>query len=63
MYILIKKLAMDFFDLLGTFNIISSSFRNDKGIELNNNFIEYYVNKLFMRIPKYKMEELKWKKI
>ncbi|MBZ9690326.1 S8 family peptidase [Clostridium sp. M14] len=39
------------FDLLGTFNVISRKYReNMKAI--NNDFIEYKINKLFIRIPK-----------
>lgn len=52
------------FDLLGTFNVISRTFRGKKirGDRINNSyikntqedyeFIEYYINKLFVRIPK-----------
>jgi subtilisin family serine protease len=54
-----REIGYGFFDLLGTFNIISSSYRRDKQKLLNNNFIEYHVNKLLIRIPKYNMEELK----
>jgi len=58
-----REIGYGLFDLLGTFNVISNSYRTDKWIELNNNFIEYYVNKLFIRIPKHNMKELKWKNI
>ena len=54
-----REIGYGFFDLLGTFNIISRSYRKDDGIALDNNFIEYYVNKLFIRIPKANMEEFK----
>ena len=47
-----REIGYGFFDLLGTFNTLSNSYRKYKTIELNNNFIEYYVNKLFIRIPK-----------
>ena len=53
-----REIGYGFFDLLGTFNIISRSYRKDDGIALDNNFIEYYVNKLFIRIPKQNMEEV-----
>jgi len=51
-----RDIGYGYFDLLGTFNVISSSYRQDKSIDINRNFIEYYVNKLFIRIPKYTME-------
>ena len=54
-----REIGYGFFDLLGTFNIISRSYRSDKEIVLDKNFIEYYVKKLFIRIPKIKMEEFK----
>ncbi|AWK51086.1 peptidase S8 and S53 subtilisin kexin sedolisin [Clostridium beijerinckii] len=51
------------FDLLGTFNIISGTYRrknqiantdnsNVRNIKENYEYIEYYINKLFVRIPK-----------
>ena len=58
-----REIGYGLFDLLGTFNVISRSYRKDNGIALEHNFIEYYVLKLFIRIPKIKMEEFKWKKI
>lgn len=54
-----REIGYGFFDLLGTFNIISRSYRKDKIIALESNFIEYYVMKLFIRIPKIKTEEFK----
>ena len=48
-----KEIGYGLFDLLGTFNVLSNSYRTNKSKELNNNFIEYYVNKLFIRIPRY----------
>ncbi len=45
-----NDIGYGFFDLLGTFNIISRSYRLD--LNLENNFTEYYVNNLFIRIPK-----------
>lgn len=47
-----REIGYGFFDLLGTFNIISRSYRKDNNINLYDNFIEYYVDKLFIRIPK-----------
>ena len=51
------------FDLLGTFNVISGTYRrknemrgmnncNKKNIKQDNEFVEYYINKLFIRIPR-----------
>jgi len=54
-----REIGYGFFDLLGTFNIISRSYRKDDGIALDNNFIEYYVDKLFIRIPKQNKEEFR----
>ena len=57
-----REIGYGFFDLLGTFDIISRSYRSYrsyKEIFIDNNFIEYYVKKLFIRIPKIKMEEFK----
>ena len=58
-----REIGYGLFDLLGTFDIISRSYRrsyrNYKDIFIDNNFIEYYVKKLFIRIPKIKMEEFK----
>lgn len=47
-----REIGYGFFDLLGTFNIISRSYRQRQLIALSDNFIEYYINKLFIRIPK-----------
>lgn len=46
-----REIGYGFFDLLGTFNIISRSYRTEKSIVLEAEFKEYYVNKLFIRIP------------
>lgn len=50
-------------DLLGTFNVISKAYRGLETFSLKNdedgNFIEYYVNKLFIRIPKNNIEDFK----
>lgn len=54
-----REIGYGFFDLLGTFNIISRSYRKDNGIDLENNCIEYYIDKLFIRIPKWNTEEFK----
>jgi len=45
-----REIGYGNFDLLGTFNVISRSYRQNRII--GNNFIEYYINKLFIRIPK-----------
>ncbi|MBY7006123.1 peptidase S8 and S53 subtilisin kexin sedolisin [Clostridium botulinum] len=46
------------FDLLGTFNVISRKYReNMKAI--NNDFIEYKINKLFIRIPREMISNVK----
>jgi len=45
-----REIGYGNFDLLGTFNIVSRSYRSDSNID--NNFIEYYINKLFIRIPR-----------
>lgn len=47
-----REIGYGFFDLLGTFNIISRSYRQRSMINLSDNFTEYYINKLFIRIPK-----------
>ena len=47
-----REVGYGFFDLLGTFNIISGIYRKDKCINVSEKFIEYYSNKLFVRIPK-----------
>lgn len=54
-----REIGYGFFDLLGTFNVISRSYRQDKSKDLNTNSDEYYINKLFIRIPKWNMEEFK----
>ncbi|WP_202117434.1 S8 family peptidase [Clostridium chromiireducens] len=47
-----REIGYGFFDLLGTFNIISRSYRTDlEFINGRREFNEYYVNKLFVRIP------------
>jgi hypothetical protein len=58
-----RELGYGDFDLLGTFNVISRTFsRNNerhnkdnlkiKNISRDNEFNEYYINRLFIRIPK-----------
>jgi len=55
-----REIGYGFFDLLGTFNIISRSYRMDLGLEnksradwkIGNKYIEYSVKALFIRIPK-----------
>ncbi|MCE5221682.1 MAG: S8 family peptidase [Clostridium sp.] len=58
-----REIGYGDFDLLGTFNIISriymrnnemrsTSNLNQKNIEQNYEFIEYYINKLYIRIPR-----------
>ncbi|MDR3595543.1 S8 family peptidase [Clostridium sp.] len=54
-----REIGFGFFDLLGTFNIISRSFRSNYSFKRSNNFDEYYVNKLFIRIPTQNVEEVK----
>lgn len=60
-----REIGYGDFDLLGTFNVISRTFRRlnnevninkleENYIEDNKQFIEYYVNNLFIRIPQYK---------
>lgn len=51
-----REIGYGFFDLLGTFNIISRSFRGNYNLNRSNNYHEYYVNELFIRIPKQNME-------
>jgi len=57
-----REIGYGYFDLLGTFNIISRTFRNknkiininkynERNVQKNNNYIEYHINKLFIRIP------------
>lgn len=50
-----REIGYGFFDLLGTFNIISRSFRTNYKLNESNDFYEYSLNKLFVRIPKQKM--------
>lgn len=52
-----REIGYGFLDLLGTFNVINGSYRKARGID--DNYIEYYWNNLFVRIPKDNMEELK----
>jgi len=66
-----REIGYGNFDLLGTFNVISRSYRNEnlmkrkKNIyeknnyygEEKNNFIEYYINDLFIRIPRVNVED------
>ena len=58
-----REIGYGEFDLLGTFNVISRTFRGkdnefnikkleEKNIKENQEFIEYYIKKLFIRIPK-----------
>ena len=47
-----REIGYGIFDLLGTFNVISRGYRGKKRNRgSDDNFIEYYVNKLFVRIP------------
>lgn len=56
-----REIGYGDFDLLGTFNIISRTFRGkvninkpeENHIQDNKGFIEYYVKDLFIRIPEY----------
>jgi len=52
-----REIGYGFFDLLGTFNIISRSYRRGEDIVLDEKFIQYHVKNLFIRIPK--VEEFK----
>lgn len=54
-----REIGYGFFDLLGTFNVISRSYRKEKNRNLNTNSREYYINKLFIRIPRWNMGEFK----
>lgn len=54
-----REIGYGYFDLLGTFNIISRSYRQDRSTNVDNTFDEYYINKLFIRIPKLNMEEFR----
>lgn len=60
-----REIGYGEFDLLGTFNVISRTFRGEssknhmkvikgKAVLKTQEFLEYYLNKLFIRIPKYK---------
>lgn len=44
-----REIGYGYFDLLGIFNIISGIYRNYRG-DIDDDFIEYYCNKLFVRI-------------
>lgn len=46
-----RETGYGYLDLLGTFNVISRTYRSYRG-NSDNNFIEYYYNNLFVRIPK-----------
>lgn len=46
-----REIGYGYLDLLGTFNIISGTYRNYRG-DIDDDFIEYYCNKLFIRIPR-----------
>jgi len=57
-----REIGYGYFDLLGTFNIISRTFRqknkilninnsNERRFQKSNDYIEYNINKLFIRIP------------
>ena len=45
-----REFGFGYLDLLGTFNVISGAYRSYRVID--NKFIEYYCNKLFVRIPR-----------
>lgn len=47
-----REIGYGFFDLLGTFNIISRSYRQSSTVKESNEFLEYYIDNLFVRIPK-----------
>lgn len=62
-----REIGYGEFDLLGTFNVISRTFRGlyneidikklkNNNIKENEEFVEYYVKKLFIRKPKFKGE-------
>jgi subtilisin family serine protease len=51
-----RVIGYGFMDLLGTFNVINRSYRED--MRVDNNYIEYYCKKLFVRIPMENMEGL-----
>lgn len=53
-----REIGYGFFDLLGTFNIISRSYREAINLYKDKEVNEYYVKKLFIRIPNNKMEKL-----
>ncbi|MFW2499786.1 S8 family peptidase [Clostridium diolis] len=60
-----REIGYGFFDLLGTFNIISRSYRMNLDLKekdevsMEKNCIEYSVRNLFIRLPKTNMEILK----
>jgi len=56
-----KDIGYGFLDLVGTFNLISTSYRIN--LTLDNNLTQCYHEKLFIRIPKEIMEDLKWKAV
>lgn len=47
-----REIGYGFFDLLGTFNIISRSYRQSNEENLSEEYMEYYIDKLYIRIPK-----------
>ena len=46
-----REIGFGYLDLAGTFNVISRSYRSYRDI-IDNEFNEYYCNKLFIRIPR-----------
>lgn len=54
-----RDIGYGFFDLLGTFNIISRSYRIDINLNYDNHFREYYIKSLFVRLPKFMTEGVK----
>ncbi|PRR83178.1 S8 family peptidase [Clostridium vincentii] len=52
-----KGIGYGFLDLLGTFNVINRSYRENRNID--KNYTEYYCNNLFVRIPRDNMEDCK----
>jgi len=60
-----REIGYGFFDLLGTFNIISRSYRMNLDLKekdevsMEKKCIEYSVRNLFIRLPKTHMEILK----
>lgn len=47
-----REIGYGFFDLLGTFNIISRSFRSTLELNESSRYYEYNLNNLFIRIPR-----------